>query len=327
MTTNGIMFLAKLYAAIQSGSASMFSEALHSLADVVNESLLFVGIHRSLREPDPQHPYGFTLERYAWALVSGVGIFFLGGGVSLYHGFAGLLAGPAHVIGDPTLSWAVLSCSLAFELGTMRYAYLHIKETATAAGQSVWDYIKRGADPTAVQIFLEDCAAVGGLALAGGFLTASKFLNLPWLDSLGSISIGLLLSGVAMFLIRRNIASLIGTRMRDTHEDSVVRLLERDPIISRVHDVKTTMLAPNVARFKAEILVDGQEVTRRYISQCEGWEKEVEVFQTLKTRKEIEEWTIRHGGGIVNTLGAEVDRLEMEIMRNRPEVKHIDLEI
>ena len=49
--SNGIMFTGKMMAAVQSGSASMFSEALHSLADVFNECLLMWGIRRSLREP------------------------------------------------------------------------------------------------------------------------------------------------------------------------------------------------------------------------------------------------------------------------------------
>jgi zinc transporter 9 len=45
-----------------------------------------VGIQRSVRAPDKEHPYGYLNERYLWALVSGVGIFFVGCGVSVYHG-------------------------------------------------------------------------------------------------------------------------------------------------------------------------------------------------------------------------------------------------
>ena len=67
--SNLIMFSGKLYAASVTQSYSMFSEALHSLADVLNECLLMIGIHRSLRRSDRDHPYGFTMERYAWALV------------------------------------------------------------------------------------------------------------------------------------------------------------------------------------------------------------------------------------------------------------------
>lgn len=51
ITSNLILFSAKMYAAVVSGSSSMFSEALHSLADMLNESLLMWGIWRSLRQP------------------------------------------------------------------------------------------------------------------------------------------------------------------------------------------------------------------------------------------------------------------------------------
>lgn len=114
--SNGCLFSGKMYAAIQSGSSSMFSEALHSLADMLNESLLMIGIWRSLREPDISHPYGFFSERYAWSLVSGVGVLFLGGGVSLYHGVMGLIN--LSPLGDLTYAAIALGTSLIFEGGT-----------------------------------------------------------------------------------------------------------------------------------------------------------------------------------------------------------------
>ena len=35
--------------------------------------------------------YGFSRARYVYSLISGVGIFFLGAGVSMYHGVVGLI--------------------------------------------------------------------------------------------------------------------------------------------------------------------------------------------------------------------------------------------
>jgi zinc transporter 9 len=113
--SNGCLFTGKMYAAVQSGSSSMFSEALHSLADMLNETLLMWGIWRSLKEPDKSHPYGFFSERYAWALVSGVGVLFLGGGVSLYHGVVGLIN--VSPLGDLTYAAVALGASLVFEGG------------------------------------------------------------------------------------------------------------------------------------------------------------------------------------------------------------------
>ena len=39
--------------------------------------------------------YGFSRARYVYSLISGVGIFFLGSGVTIYHGIHGLIHPPA----------------------------------------------------------------------------------------------------------------------------------------------------------------------------------------------------------------------------------------
>lgn len=53
---NGLNFFFKLLAWVYTGSASMFSEAIHSLADTCNQALLALGISQSVRNPDAGHP-------------------------------------------------------------------------------------------------------------------------------------------------------------------------------------------------------------------------------------------------------------------------------
>ncbi|XJO76597.1 hypothetical protein BDV3_007103 [Batrachochytrium dendrobatidis] len=307
ISSNLIMFFAKSYGAITSGSASMYSEALHSLADVLNESLLMLGISRSLRQPDTEHPYGFLSEKYAWALVSGVGVFFLGGGVSLYHGINGLFVND-HVLGDPTIALYILGASLSFDLVTMAFAYRQIASSARQASTTFWSYLVKGGDPTSVQVFLEDCSSVT--------------------DSLGSITIGILLSAVATFLIKRNISGLVERSMHPAKEASIIGLLEADSIVTSVHDVKSTSIGPEWARFKAEILFNGEEVARKYIaSNPVRIKTDLETLRALNTDAEIQEWMTKHSARVVASLGTEVDRIELEIKAHHPEVKHIDLEI
>ncbi len=64
----------------------MFSEAMHSGADVLNQALLFYGLRRSRQKSDGDHPYGYGFETYVWSMVSAVGSFFLGAGACVYHG-------------------------------------------------------------------------------------------------------------------------------------------------------------------------------------------------------------------------------------------------
>ena len=110
------------------------------------------------------------------------------------------------------------------------------------------------------------------------------------------------------------------------YENEIVEILERDPIVTSVHDIKSTSFAPDYARFKAEILFNGEQVTQRYI-EGKDFDRDIMELKKCQTDTQIKEWTIKHGAGVVSALGVEIDRLEVNIKKTRPEVKHIDLEI
>ena len=99
---NTIVAIAKFVAFFVTGSGTMLSEGIHTVADVMNQLLLLIGIERSKRDPDEDFEYGYGQERFVWALISAVGIFFLGCGVTLYHGVNSLLN--PHPVTD--LNWA-----------------------------------------------------------------------------------------------------------------------------------------------------------------------------------------------------------------------------
>ena len=71
--------VAKGLAALLTGSAALWAETLHSVADTGNEVLLFVGVRRSGRPADGRHPYGYGQERWFWAFLAALGIFVVGG--------------------------------------------------------------------------------------------------------------------------------------------------------------------------------------------------------------------------------------------------------
>lgn len=100
---------------------------------------------------------------------------------------------------------------------------------------------------------MEDSAALMGILIAGTCLSVSKLFLIPWLDSVGSIAIGLLLSSVAVWLVKRNINGLIQTRMDKEKENEIVNLIVQDPVIKSVHDVKSTSIGPDWARFKGNL--------------------------------------------------------------------------
>jgi divalent metal cation (Fe/Co/Zn/Cd) transporter len=71
--------ITKSVAFMFTGSSSMLSEAIHSLADTVNEALLLRGGKRAKRVPDEDHQIGYGRTRFVYGFLVAIIIFLLGG--------------------------------------------------------------------------------------------------------------------------------------------------------------------------------------------------------------------------------------------------------
>uniref|UniRef100_A0A8C7Z5F7 Proton-coupled zinc antiporter SLC30A9, mitochondrial n=1 Tax=Oryzias sinensis TaxID=183150 RepID=A0A8C7Z5F7_9TELE len=321
---NGLNFFFKLLAWVYTGSASMFSEAIHSLADTCNQALLAVGISQSVRNPDAVHPYGFSNMRYIASLISGVGIFMMGAGLSWYHGIMGLL----HPEPMESLLWAycILAGSLVSEGATLLVASNEIKKSARLQGLSFYEYVMQSRDPSTNVVLLEDAAAVLGVIMAAGCMGLTSLTGNPLYDSLGSLGVGTLLGAVSAFLIYTNTEALLAPSIQAEHVQKLTEFLENDPAVRAIHDVKATDMGLSKVRFKAEVDFDGRVVTRSYLEK-QDIDQILNDIQQVKTPEELENFMLKHGENIIDTLGAEVDRLEKELKQRNPEVRHVDLEI
>ncbi|XP_041846280.1 zinc transporter 9 [Melanotaenia boesemani] len=321
---NGLNFFFKLLAWVYTGSASMFSEAIHSLADTCNQALLALGISQSVRNPDAVHPYGFSNMRYIASLISGVGIFMMGAGLSWYHGIMGLL----HPEPIESLLWAycILAGSLVSEGATLLVAINEIKKSAQQQGVSFYEYVMQSRDPSTNVVLLEDAAAVFGVIMAAGCMGLTSLTGNPYYDSLGSLGVGTLLGAVSAFLIYTNTEALLGRSIQAERVQKLTEFLENDPAVRAIHDVKATDMGLSKVRFKAEVDFDGRVVTRSYLEK-QDIDQILNDIQQVKTPEELENFMLKHGENIIDTLGAEVDRLEKELKQRNPEVRHVDLEI
>ncbi|XP_061541406.1 proton-coupled zinc antiporter SLC30A9, mitochondrial [Phycodurus eques] len=321
---NGLNFFFKLLAWVYTGSASMFSEAIHSLADTCNQALLALGISQSVRNPDAGHPYGFSNMRYIASLISGVGIFMMGAGLSWYHGIMGLL----HPEPIESLLWAycILAGSLVSEGATLLVAINEIKRSAQNHRLSFYEYVMQSRDPSTNVVLLEDTAAVLGVIMAASCMGLTSLTGNPYYDSLGSLGVGTLLGTVSAFLIYTNTEALLGRSIQAERVQKLTEILENDPAVRAIHDVKATDLGLSKVRFKAEVDFDGRVVTRSYLEK-QDIDQILNDIQQVKTPEELENFMLKHGENIIDTLGAEVDRLEKELKQRNPEVRHVDLEI
>lgn len=311
---------AKVLAFLLTGSTAIMAEVLHSAADITNQSLLLVGIARSRRGPDRDHPYGFGRSRYIWALLSAAGVLFVGSGVSVVRGAQQLWAP------EPLdhLQWGliILLVSLLAEAVSLAFGLSAVRTSARETNRTVWQYLRSGPDPMGVAVVLEDASAVVGVVVAMAGLGLTELTGNPAWDGAGSIGIGLLLGASAVFLINRNQRLLLGPAPPSESVARMVRVLEDSPVIARIQDVKVSQLGADAVRFKAEVTFDGRELARRLLAA-----KDLDAtWSTLDGPQALERLLVEFGGQVTDAIGEEVDRIEERLTEAAPEARHVDLE-
>lgn len=251
IAVNIAIFAAKVATWTITSSGALLAEAMHSLADIVNQLLLRAGVQQSRRAPTRQHPYGFHREKYIYALMSAVGVFCVGAGASVVHGIQALFDPPT--LEHLGYGLTVLGASAAAEMVSLKVALDIVRSGAREHGQGLFKYIMQGRDPTTAAILAEDAGAVAGLAIAGTASYLSWFTGDPMYDAVGSIAVGVLMGGVAVALIRNNKRFLIGQAMRPEMQKRLEEHLKADPMVLCVVDPMSEEMGDGVYRFKAEI--------------------------------------------------------------------------
>jgi len=316
---NSLVMVAKFFAFAVTGSPAMLSEGIHSVADVGNQSLLIVGLRKSSAPPTPEFPYGFHRDRFVWALISAAGIFFLGCGVTIYHGVSALLhPHPPH--GAIGLSVGVLVFAAVVEGFPLYLAIRTVRRDA--AGRPLWRYLTELDDPMAAAVLLEDSAAVLGVLLALVGILVAHLTGSPVFDAAASIAIGVLMGVMALVLAHRNRELLIGTSPADDATQRGAALLRDDPAVEQVRDVKAVVLGSDIVRFKAEVQFDGEEIARRALDDLDV----EEAWEGLEGPDDLRDCLVSFGDQVVEELADTVDRLEAELAEEVPDVAYVDLE-
>ncbi|KAI1721500.1 cation efflux family domain-containing protein [Ditylenchus destructor] len=321
---NALDFGVKFTAGLVTGSHSLIAEGIHSLTDTINQALLCLGIYFSSRNPNPNFPYGYGNVRYITSLIAGCGILGLGSGISIYHGVSGLL----HPVPLEPLNYAfmALAFSLIFQGTSLYNAVKEIRTKAAFTSMSFWRYIRISGDPALNVVFREDAASVTGVLIASAAVSASAYYNNPFFDCCGSIAIGTLLFAAAASIIQSNALHLVGRSLPQHTTDSITTKLQNDPVVRFINDVKATSLGVDKSRFKAEVEFNGEEIARKYLQKNCNMNYLLEEFKAVKDEEELKKLLITHIAKGIEQVGDETDRLEKEIRKKHPEIRHIDLE-
>ncbi len=259
--------IAKLIAAILTGSTAMFAETLHSISDTFNQVLLLFGIKTSTKAATEQHPFGYGKEQFFWSFVVATMLFGISGILSLQQGFGSLLS-RIHHIQNANVSYVILAISAAFEANALRVALLLAKESIEARGEKISlntlvQEFQESKDPSVITVMVEDSAALLGIVVAGIGIFFSEATGDTIYDSLSSVAIGGILMAFAYFLAKENKALLIGESISRKDYNKIVKLVNEMPDVNRIITMRTMHFAPEDVLVTIEVnLVDGLDTDK-----------------------------------------------------------------
>jgi cation diffusion facilitator family transporter len=244
--------ITKFFAAAVSGSASMFAEGIHSVADSGNQVLLIIGGKRAKRQATATHPFGYGRSRYIYAFMVSIVLFSIGGLFSILEGWEKL--NHPHELEQAWLPLTVLGIAIGLESFSLYTALKAAKEERGTA--SLYQFIRHAKSPELPVVLLEDMAALLGLVLAFGGVGLTVLTGDPIWDAIGTLAIGLLLVLVAVILGAETSSLLVGEGATASDTEKIETALGSTRGVNSIIHMKTLYLGPEELMVAAKIAVD-----------------------------------------------------------------------
>ena len=302
LVVNAVVTIAKFAGFFLSLSPSMLAESIHSFADTANQILIYIGIKVSKKKPTRDFPFGYGQARYLWNLVSATGIFFIGFGVTTYHGIISLFH---HHEANISYSIAIPILIFAF-FGEGYTLHVALKDVRGQKGSmTLREWIKNGDDPTSAGILIEDAIAVIGVVLAVAGMLLSHYFESYIFDSIATILIGLLLGVMAITMGYANGRLLINRSVNELSERDIKNYILALPEIKTIYYLSTEIMSPDDIRLSMEF--------------------DLNIDPVLKKEKaNIDENKFQN---FVKMISQTIKNIENNIKKKFPEITHVDLEI
>ena len=234
--------IAKLGAAFYTGSSSLLAESIHSFADCGNQVLLFIGLKQADKPADEKHPLGYGKVIYFWSFIVAILLFSMGGLYSIYEGWH-KLHNP-EVLKHVWVALLVLAFGVVLESFSLLGALKEIKKIRKGKTLSTWFKNTRNAE--LVVILGEDTGAILGLIIAFVFVLISGITGDPVYDALGSISIGVILIIISIFIGWRIKALIIGRSAEPDLVELIDSIIKEDDSIEKLLNTITMQFGPDI---------------------------------------------------------------------------------
>lgn len=239
---NIILVIIKGVAAALSGSGAMFAEAMHTLADTLNQGFVFIGSILAERKATKRFPTGFGRLINIFCMVAVI--------VVTIMAYETIRAG-LHLIMHPVetvrlgLTITTLIISITVD-GFVLQKSMHEIARETHAGEetstpglirTAFANVGRAAPPTRL-VFFEDLVATFGAFWAIVAILISKFTLFKSMDGIAAVIIGFLMFGIAFRVGYDNMVGLIGVAAPREVEEKVAGIILADPDVTDINRMR-----------------------------------------------------------------------------------------
>lgn len=297
----------------------MLAEFIHSVVDCGNQSLLLIGLRDSNMAADRKHPYGYGKSIYFWSLVSALGTFFLGAGVSMTNAVGDLMNPSLHNVTWEV--WSVLILSFSIDGYVLRKTIAETLQTKPD-GVSYWRHVMTIRDPATLAVLLEDGAACFGIVLAFMGIAASHVTGNPIFDGVAGVGISALLGAMGFALVRVNHRFLLGHSVDREMLDDIGKILLSRRSIDNIRSVQSQWTGPETFSYKAEVDFDGTYLAAKLMPIYQ--QEFLQIKNTMD--EELQVLLALYAEDVMRTVEREVRQVEAQIRKKYPGAEYIELE-
>eukprot|EP01065_Artemidia_motanka_P016551 TRINITY_DN2019_c0_g1_i1.p1 TRINITY_DN2019_c0_g1~~TRINITY_DN2019_c0_g1_i1.p1 ORF type:complete len:531 (+),score=115.20 TRINITY_DN2019_c0_g1_i1:58-1650(+) len=318
-------------------SPAVFADAMHSFADVCNYLYRLQSL-RIERPPDAKHPYGYAPLRSVCADRSFVMLLVLGGILPAAHGVQELWGALEEVPAIPPenmlmVSACVLGASVLLEAYAARVAAKEIQNQADRCQTTFRSALLHGRDLMSTATFLESTSGVVGGAIGLLGIGLTYVTECAWVEPAASVMMAGCVAAVASSLLSKSSEQLLQSALPEARVGRIIAILEDDEVVAAMYDVKTQVFASEMVRFKGEVHLNAEAVTRRRrrLNQVPSPASKqlLRELKDLEDEAAAEDWLMRNDAELLMATAGEIDRLEDIIREELRDFKrvHVDLEI
>lgn len=188
--------LATFTAATWTGSSAMLAAATQALAAMSSQSLMLIGIKRTLQSASASAPRHSDGDIYFWSYAAGVLLFSMAAGVAIHDGTHRLIA-PQRIAEIEIAYWVAVIAAVA--QGYMLWRAVRASPMP-AGGQGLAAALRAARNAPLLTVVAESFTGLVGLALALAGIALVHLAGFAWADGAAGLALGLLLATVAAFM-------------------------------------------------------------------------------------------------------------------------------